>query len=167
MVLRVGGLAEALGEARELEMRGAAFLEGQARLEEAFRLAPQLGVGAQASQGGEQLRVAAARREPALRALDAQACFLFALGRIELGRQLAVERDELGGPLRAERALQDLAREARLAERRGVARRRPGDARMDLVARRNAAPAPLEGLRVVGRAGQELDVRLHLVFLGE
>jgi len=40
MALRIGRLAEALGQPRQLEMRAAALFERYARLEEAPRLAP-------------------------------------------------------------------------------------------------------------------------------
>src|SRR2546421_12972074 len=111
MALGVGRLPEALGKARDLEMRGTAFLERQAGLEEALRLAPELGLRTQAPEGGEQLRVAAALDEPAFGALDAYKRLLGALGCRELRRQLAVEADQLGVAFRGERVLQDLARE--------------------------------------------------------
>ena len=70
MVLRVGRLAEALGEAGELEVGSAAFLEREARFEEVLRLAPQLRLAAQAPERRKQLRVAVSRRQPALGAAD-------------------------------------------------------------------------------------------------
>src|SRR5258705_8913787 len=132
MTLRIRRLAEAFGKPRELEMRATAFLERDARLEEAPRLAPQLGLRAEPAERGEQLRIAVALGEPALGTLDAHARFLGALDRARLRRQFAVERDQLGMPLRGERMLEDLARERALAQGRGMACRRGGDARMQL-----------------------------------
>src|SRR5436190_3528387 len=167
VTLRLRFLSQALGEARELEARATRVLEREARLEEALRLAPELGLRAKPAERREQLGVAAAAREPAFGALDAHARFLGALAGRQLRRQFAVKADQLRVPLGAERVLEDFARQAALAERRGVARRGRGDARMQLVARGNLAPAPLEVLGVVGRALQQLDVGLHLVFLGQ
>src|SRR3954468_7234140 len=148
-------------------MRSACLFEGQACFQEALRLAPELRLAAEAPERGEELRIAAPRREPAFGALDADARLLGARAELPVGGQLAVEVHELGGPFRAERALDDLARERRSAERGGVACGGAGDARMDLVARGDLAPAALEGAGVVSGAREKLHVGLHLVFLGE
>src|SRR6267142_3386460 len=52
-------------------------------------------------------------------------------------------------------------------ERGGMARRGGGDARLQLVRRRDAAPALLERAGIARRSPQQLDVRLYLVFLGQ
>src|SRR5262245_41359606 len=104
VALRLVGLAEALGEARELDARGAALLERQARLEEAARLAPELGLRAQPPEGGEELGVAVALEQPALGALDAGARFRGSF-RAGIRRQLPVEGHQLRNPLRGERVL--------------------------------------------------------------
>ena len=76
MALGFVGLAKAFGEARKLDARGAAFLEREARLQEAARLAPELGLRAQPAKRGEKVRVAVSFEEPVLRALYACARFL-------------------------------------------------------------------------------------------
>src|SRR5882724_1905090 len=137
MPLRLGRLPEALREARELEMRAAAFLERHARFEKILRLAPQLGLRAKPAKRGEELRIAVAAGKPALGALDADTRFFRALGRRQFGRQLAVKSDQLGVPFGGERMLEDLAREARPAQGGGVAGGGGRDAGMQLVARRD------------------------------
>src|SRR5437899_9573973 len=82
-------------------------------------------------------------------------------------RQVAIESNELRSPLRGERLFQDVAGEPGFSERGGMARRRGSDTRLQLVRRRDAAPAPLERPRVACRAPQQLDVRLYLVFLSQ
>src|SRR3989449_5983464 len=82
-------------------------------------------------------------------------------------RQVAIESNELRSPLRGERLFEDVAGEPGFSERGGMARRRGSDARLQLVGRRDAAPAPLERSRVACRAPQQLDVRLYLVFLSQ
>src|SRR5262245_9172709 len=166
VALRLVGLAEALGEARELDARGAALLERQARLEEAARLAPELGLRAQAPERGEQLRVAVALEQPALGALDPRTGFgnpAF----LQVRRQFAVKQDQARHPLGGEGVLDDLTRERCPAERGGVARAGSGNARLHAVGGRDPAPAPLESAGVVGRASKQLDGRLHLVLFGE
>ena len=81
MALGLVGLAQTLGEARELDARDAALLEGQARLEEAARLAPELGLRAETPEGGEEVRIALALEEPVLGTLDAGTRFGNALFR--------------------------------------------------------------------------------------
>src|SRR5512134_1959109 len=71
VALRLVGLAEALGEAGELDASGAALFERQAGFEEAARFAPELGLGAQSAERGEQLGIALALEQPLLGALDA------------------------------------------------------------------------------------------------
>src|SRR5437899_12229577 len=66
-------LSEPLGEAREIQVRAASLLERQARLEEAARLAPQLGVRAQAPQNRQERRVALVLGQPPLAPLCARA----------------------------------------------------------------------------------------------
>ena len=100
-------------------------------------------------------------RSMRVRASETRVFLVEALG------QLPVERHELRHPLGGERVLEDVARERGLAERGGVARGRGGDARLDAVGGGDAAPAALERAGVVGRARQQLDRGLHLVFLGE
>src|SRR2546425_11859625 len=82
-------------------------------------------------------------------------------------RKITIESDELRSPLRAERLFQDVAGEPGFSERGGMARRRGSDTRLQLVGRRDAAPAPLERSRVACRAPQQLDVRLYFVFLSQ
>src|SRR5205085_7694941 len=90
MALRRRAVAQALGELRELEVRGARFLEGQARFEVAARLAPQAGLRAEAPERREQLGIAAAAGEPALGALDAHARLLGKRFAVQPRGQLAI-----------------------------------------------------------------------------
>src|SRR5205814_10353081 len=103
VALRLTGVAEALGQPRELEMHRPRVLERQARLEEAACLAPELGLRAQAPERGEQLGVAAVLGEPALGALDAKARLLLALGERQARRHLRVKTDEARAPFVSER----------------------------------------------------------------
>src|SRR5687767_6788931 len=105
MALRLVGLAEALGEARQVDARRAALLERQARLEEAARLAPELGVRAQAPERREELRVAVALEQPALGALDARPRLRDSHLRSQAARKIPVQRDQLRHPLGGERVL--------------------------------------------------------------
>src|SRR5947208_3185102 len=82
-------------------------------------------------------------------------------------RKITIESDELRSPLRAERLFQDVAGEPGFSERGGMARRRGSDTRLQLVGRRDAAPAPLERSRVARGTPQQLDVRLYFVFLSQ
>src|SRR5258706_12641433 len=96
-----------LGEAREVEARRAAFLERQARLEKAARLAPQLGVRAKPAERGEELRIAAALEQPALRGLDSKQRLGQAVGSLRVLGQLAVERHERRRPFLLQSAFDD------------------------------------------------------------
>src|SRR6185503_14427566 len=156
VLLRVARLPEALCEPGELEVRRAALLERHARLEEAARLAPQPHLRAKAAERREELRVAGVLEQPAFGVLDALVRFAVPPGLGHLGRELGIQRDQLRRPFRGERALQDLARHLALAQLGGVACGRRGDARMDLIARLDAAPAPLEGVLVCrGERGRD------------
>src|SRR6185503_845297 len=64
--LRILRVAHLLRQARQLEVHAARFLERQRGVEEAARLAPQLGLGAEPAEGGQQVGIAVALGEPAL-----------------------------------------------------------------------------------------------------
>src|SRR5690606_8273438 len=144
VALRIFGPPEALRQARELEARRATLLEGEAGVEKALRLAPELGLRAEPAERREEACVAAALGEPALSRLEARARLGDPLGRLQSRGQLAVKRHELGRPLLPQRALEDVSRKRRPPERGRLARRRRRDARMHLVLRRDALPSPLE-----------------------
>ncbi len=145
-------------------MRGARGAEREARFEVVARLAPQLGGRAKASQRGEQLRVLRVLAQPAFGPLDAQARFL--LQPVRLGfRQLAVELHQRAVPFGGEAALEQLARERRVVERRRAARCRAGDARMREILGRDAPQAGIQRAAVARAARQQLEMGLHAVLL--
>src|SRR5690349_4760325 len=133
MSLRGRAVAQPLGKARELEMHGTGFLEGQARLEEAARLAPQFCLHAQPAKRGEELGIAVVLGEPVLGAFDANVRFVGSFGRAQVLGQRSVERDQARAPIGGERVFEDLARERRETECGGMARGGGGNARMYLV----------------------------------
>src|SRR5687768_11936811 len=99
-------------------MGGARLLESEAGLEEAARLAPQLGVGAQAPERRQKLRVALALEEPLLGALDALARLAVARVLGHVLRQLAVQHYQPRRPLGGKRLLDDVARQRRAIQHR-------------------------------------------------
>ena len=155
VALRVGRLAEPLGEARELEVRGARFLERQARLRgscapcptarpartagRAWRAAPRRGCARASQRSARSMRTrASSARSPRVEPARAAR---------RRGARAAASTPRRARCSRISRA------SAALAERGGVARRRGGDARLDAGrAPAIVAPAPLEGAGVVGRA---------------